>query len=122
MNYSFPQYWMYRFRNPKDRPHPPGPPGPPPPFSLFVHRNSSEIDISQYDLPMQRNPFQAQITASFNISNAASMTISLLVLILLKDKLPCAQTRIKVALISILVLFIGSALFIWANASGGKHF
>lgn len=137
---------MYRFRNPRIPP-PPGPRvgGPPPqppglsPLGLSVlglsplghptplnnrpphkHWNHSDFDFHHYDIPRQRNPFQAQITASFNISNAASMTISLLVLILLKDKLPCAQTRIKVALISILVLFVGNTFLIWANESGGE--
>lgn len=102
-------------------PRPPGPPPTSPGPSYFISWNHSELD-PHYDLPKQRNNFQAQITASINISYAASMTISLLVLILLKGRLPPAQTRIKVALILILGLFVGNTFLIWANASGGTFY
>lgn len=104
---------MYKFRNPIRPPMPPGPP-PPPPF------NNSDIDPHHYDMPKERNPYQAQITASFNISNAASMAISLILLIFLKDKLPSAHARIKTAMILIFVLFLANTFFTLANTDGGE--
>lgn len=103
---------MYKFRNPVP---PPSPPHPPP-------SNRSDFDPHHYDMPKDRNAFQTQIIASFNICNAASMSISLVVLILLRDKLPSAHARIKAALITIFVLFVANTFFTLANTDGGKIF
>lgn len=105
---------MYKLRNIRPPPPPPGPRPPPDPY------NNSDFDPHHYDIPNDRNPYQAQITASFNISNAASMSISLLLLILLRDKLPSAHARIKIALMAVFLLFLTNTFFTLANTDGGK--
>lgn len=107
---------MYKFRNP-DLP-PKVVPRREPNYS--TPWNITDVN-SRYDTPNKRNIFQAQIIASFNISNAASMTISLLLLILLREKLPSPHKRITTALITTFILFLANTFFTLANTDGGRE-